>query len=161
MLIWRENPQEFKQQLTELNCSRLVAKGICRTCVTEGHLFWIPCVSNSDVNSVGGPLELSSEPSPALQVHHRGTWFSCSPETGSYPTSAISVRTTDPWSRTTLLTSIQLNKPPAHLPGSHYPVAPAADTTRFALKTLQLIIAYNYEKLRGKPWNAYQRGDDK
>lgn len=49
--------------------------------------------------------------------------------------------------------------PPAHLPGSHYPVTPAADTTRFALKTLQLIIACNYEKLRGKPWNAYQRGD--
>ncbi|KAI4582807.1 hypothetical protein MJG53_008020 [Ovis ammon polii x Ovis aries] len=70
---------EFKQQLTELNCSRLVAKGICRTCVTEGHLFWIPCASNSDVNSVGGPLELSSEPSPALQMRpERSRAGSCS-----------------------------------------------------------------------------------
>ena len=159
MLIWRENPQEFKQQLAELTCLRLVAKGICCTCVTEGHLFWVPRVSNSEVNSVGGPLELCSEPSPALQVHHRGTWFSCNPETESYPTSAISVQTTDLEAGLPSLPASNSTNPPAHLPGSHYPVTPTANTMRFALKTLQLIIACNYEKLREKTWNAYQRGD--
>ena len=86
----------------------------------------------------------------ALQVHHRGTWFSCNPETESYPTSAISVQTTDLEAGLPSLPASNSTNPPAHLPGSHYPVTPTANTMRFALKTLQLIIACNYEKLREK-----------
>lgn len=158
MFIWWENPQEFKQQLAELNCSQPVAKGICCTCVTEGHLFGsLVCPTQMWTLWVGRwscPLNrlqlcryITEAPASAgiQRQGHIQLWrFLCRPQILEAGLPSL------PASHST--------NPPAHLPGSHYPVTPTANTMRFTLKTLQLIIACNYEKLRENTWNAYQRG---
>lgn len=131
----------------ELNCSRLVAKGICPTCFTEGHLLWVPGVSRSDLNSVGHwscPLNLLQ----LCGVHHGAALLCCHLETGSYPTLAISVQSTGPWSRTFHLTNIWLiENPSVHLPGGPYPETPAAILWDLFWNPY-CNIACNYEKLK-------------
>lgn len=117
-----------------------------------------------------GPLELFSESSPALQGTSQSHFVMLQSEDRVTEMSVvIFVQSTDPWERTFHLTTIWLiENTSVHLLGGHCALTLTANTMRFVLKTLLLIlilvvIMKNWKQQKclskgawvNKMWNSY------